>query len=112
MSLTTDPTDGCLRIMRADGMQECYLVLSEEERKKGFVRPVRTSYKHLQCGVVTEMGLAIAETYARDPSFYGGTYCAFEKTHFPLFVSFENADGSIDPRPQFEWTDDCTPVGS
>ena len=112
MGLTTDPDDGCLRIIRADGQQECYLVLSEEERAKGFVRPVRDSYKHLQCGVVTRMGRALAETYARDPSFYGGTYCAFEKTHFPLFVAFENADGSTDRRPQFVWDDDGTPVGS
>lgn len=66
MGLTTDPTDGCLRIMRADGQQECYLVLSEEERAKGFVRPVRSSYVHRQCGAATTMGLALAETYARD----------------------------------------------
>lgn len=30
----------------ADGMQASYLVLSDEERAKGFVRPVRRSYRH------------------------------------------------------------------
>jgi hypothetical protein len=28
-------------------MQEAYLVLSDEERAKGFVRPVRTAYRHV-----------------------------------------------------------------
>ena len=27
------------------------------------------------CGTVTRMGQALAETYARDPGFYGATYC-------------------------------------
>ncbi len=49
------------------GMQKAYVVLSEEERSKGFIRPVRQSYSHSKCGVVTKMGLALAETYARDP---------------------------------------------
>ena len=30
------------------------------------------------------MGLAIAETYARDPTFYGGTFCVGCGQHFPL----------------------------
>lgn len=63
---------------------EAYLVLSEEERAKGFVRPVRRSYIHLACGAVTTMGLAIAETYARQPSFYGATYCCACRGHFPV----------------------------
>lgn len=133
MSLTTDPTDPRL----GHGVDEkpvaqnaVYLVLSEEERAKGFVRPVRCSYVHVGpagpqhplrdltpgerlrygddwakfedypqpegsehavlgrgwtqaqldavgkgCGTVTTMGRALAETYARDPSFYGATYC-------------------------------------
>lgn len=49
MSLTTDPHDPKLRETRSDGQQEAYLVLSEEERAKGFVRPVRYSYKHIGC---------------------------------------------------------------
>lgn len=66
------------------GQQKGYVVMSEEERKKGFVRPLRRSYRHLPCGTVTTMGIAIAETYARDPKFYGGTFCCGCRTHFPL----------------------------
>lgn len=32
---------------KANGQHEAYWVLSEEDRAKGFVRPVRTSYKHV-----------------------------------------------------------------
>jgi hypothetical protein len=66
------------------GMQKGYVVLSAEERTKGFVEPVRTSYVHLRCGVVTRMGQALAETYAREPSFYSGTFCCGCGTHFPV----------------------------
>ncbi len=66
------------------GMQRGYVVLSAEERAKGFVRPVRQSYVHLACGAVTRMGLALAETYARDPYFYSGTFCVCCRAHFPV----------------------------
>lgn len=66
------------------GMQKDYVVLSPEERAKGFVRPVRRSYRHLPCGAVTTMGIALAETYARDPGFYSGTMCVTCHAHFPL----------------------------
>lgn len=66
------------------GMQKSYVVLSPEERAKGFVRPVRRSYHHNACGTVTIMGIALAETYARDPTFYSGTFCASCRQHFPL----------------------------
>lgn len=72
------------RELKADGQQKGYVVLSEEERAKGFIRPVRNSYTHLKCGVVTTMGLALAETYARDPSFYSGTFCVGCGSHFPV----------------------------
>ena len=71
------------------GMQKGYVVLSEEERAKGFVRPVRRSYIHKRCGTVTRMGGAIAETYARDPYFYNGTFCAHCKAHFPIGANGE-----------------------
>lgn len=70
--------------LKSNGQQEGYVVLAEEERAKGFVRPVRRSYKHLKCGVVTTMGQTIAETYARDPYFYSGTFCAGCGSHFPV----------------------------
>lgn len=66
------------------GMQKGYVVLSEAERSKGFVRPVRNSYRLLKCGTVTTMGQALAETYARDPYFYSGTFCCGCHTHFPV----------------------------
>lgn len=64
------------------GQHTSYWVLSKEERAKGFCRPVRNSYKHLKCGTVTTMGQALAETYARDPSYYGSTFCVSCRAHF------------------------------
>lgn len=66
------------------GMQKAYIVLSAEERAKGFVRPVRQTYTHATCGTDTTMGQALAETYARDPKFYSGTFCCRCRTHLPL----------------------------
>jgi hypothetical protein len=73
----------------ATGMQKGYVVLSAEERAKGFVRPVRQSYVHDKCGGVTTMGQALAETYAREPSFYSGTFCAICRAHFPVGANGE-----------------------
>lgn len=142
---TDDRGDPGLRRVGPDGMQETYLVLSEAEHARGFVRPVRTSYRHVGipgprrslvdltpdqaaryagygyvkyedygrdadaggaigrfwtqakldavgrgCGAVTTMGRKIAETYARNPAFYGGTYCATCHTHLPV-----GADGEF-----------------
>ena len=78
--------------------QEVYLVLSEEERAKGYVRPYREVYLHTTCGTETRMGRAIAETYARNPKFYGGTYCVACRMHRPL--------------TEFVWTTDGSAVGS
>jgi hypothetical protein len=72
------------RDLKPSGQQKGYVVLSESERAKGFVRPVRRSYKHLKCGGTTTMGDSLAETYARDPSFYSGTFCCDCGTHFPV----------------------------
>jgi hypothetical protein len=66
------------------GLQKVYLVLSEEERAKGFVRPYRDCYKHLICGTWTTMGKALSETYARNPKFYGATYCVKCQKHLPV----------------------------
>jgi len=83
--LTNDPNGKPHReIDPATGMQRAYVVLSEEERAKGSVEPVRRSYIHRTCGGLTTMGLAIAETYARHPEFYSGTFCAICGKHFPL----------------------------
>ena len=45
MSLTTDPADP--RLGRGDPQHEAYLILSDEERAKGFVRPLRRAYRHV-----------------------------------------------------------------
>lgn len=50
MSLTTDPKDPRLGHGADDkpvSQNEAYLVLSDDERAKGFVRPVRRSYLHV-----------------------------------------------------------------
>lgn len=73
----------------ATGQQKGYVVLSADERAKGFVRPVRQSYVHEKCGAVTRMGLALAETYAREPSFYSGTFCVGCRAHFPVGANGE-----------------------
>lgn len=71
-----------------------YLVLSEAERAKGFVRPVRARYTHTECGVTTTMSLPLAETYARDPGFYGATYCVGCQKHLSV-AEFTWDDGSV-----------------
>lgn len=65
------------------GMHKDYWVLSEDERAKGFVRPVRLTYVHL-CGAATRMALPIAETYARKPDFYSHTFCMKCRKHLPV----------------------------
>lgn len=66
------------------GMHGDYWILSDDERAKGFVRPVRDTYVHSRCGTKTTMGYKLAETYARQPSFYGATFCCRCKNHFPV----------------------------
>lgn len=139
MTTTSDPNHPGINKPKGEGEQnEAYLVLSEEERAKGFVRPVRLTYKHVGirpdpnnelrdlaeeekerynnevnncgyvkyevypdgsvtigrywtedmlnsgCGTVTKMAVGIAETYARDPSFYGATWCYGCKRHISV----------------------------
>lgn len=144
MSLTTDPTDPALKVVTPSGQQAAYLVLSDEERAKGFVRPVRNSYRHAGCrpanptreltpeeheqydrfgyvlyeeypssdssltgrfwtkaqlesgcGTVTTMGDALAETYARDPKFYGATFCCRCGKHLPVAEFVWEPDGGV-----------------
>lgn len=87
MSHTTDPRDPRLGHgvdQEPTGQHDVYLVLSDDERARGFVRPLRTAYVHLVCGTVTTMSLPIAETYARDPHFYGATFCCNCSRHLPV----------------------------
>lgn len=91
-----------------------YLVLSDEERARGFVRPVRQTYIHVGvggheidpvnrarhgrvspgCGAATRMGRELAETYARDPKFYRATYCVGCSMHRPV-EEFIWEDGEV-----------------
>lgn len=75
---------GHREIVPETGQQRGYRVLSEDERAKGFVRPVRRTYKHLKCGTTTTMSQSIAETYARNSQFYNGTFCCACRAHFPV----------------------------
>lgn len=142
MGITTDPDDPRLGHgvnTEPVPQNEVYLVLSEEERAKGYVRPYRTTYTHVGtagpkyplrdlteeeherydqygyikyeaypedpesdvtgsywtqqrldnvgkgCGAATTINSpAIAETYARNPHFYGATYCCRCGKHLPL----------------------------
>lgn len=80
------------------GQHKSYIVLCPDERAKGFVRPYRDAYKHATCGTVTTMGRALSETYARDPKFYGSTFCVNCNAHYPV--------------DQFMWSKDGEQVGS
>lgn len=50
------------------------------------------------CRSVTTMGRALSETYARDPKFYGATFCCGCNRHLPV--------------AEFTWTADGERVGS
>lgn len=78
------PVDADHRDIKDNGQQKGYVVLSKEERDKGFIRPVRMGYIHNKCKTKTTMDITIAETYARDPRFYSGTFCCGCGKHFPL----------------------------
>ncbi len=80
------------------GQHDGYVVLCPDERAKGFVRPYRDRYRHTTCGTVTTMGRALSETYARDPKFYGATFCCGCNRHLPV--------------GEFVWTADNQVVGS
>lgn len=84
-----------------DGQHVDHWILSDTERAKGFVRPVRQSYVHTVCGVETRMPLKIAETYAANPKFYGSTFCCGCGTYLPV-----GANGD------FLWTNTTEKVGT
>ena len=97
MAVTTDPNHPQLtHVIDIAPMPQAkvYLVLPEQDRAKGFVRPNRTSYRHEACATVTSMGAPIAETYARDPTFYGATYCVSCRRHRPV-GEFRWLDGEV-----------------
>lgn len=50
------------------------------------------------CGVVTTMGQAIAETYARQPGFYGSTFCCGCGKYLPVGAAGEFVWDGTDER--------------
>lgn len=99
--ITTDPFDPDLghgADTEPRDQNKKYLVLPEEERARGYVRPLRRTYVHEVCGTDTTMSYAIAETYAREPTFYGTTYCLECRKHRPV--------------GEFVWKGTQEPVGS
>lgn len=107
MSLTTDRNDPDLGYgvdNKSIEQNKKYLVLSKEELSKGFIKPFRKSYKHLNCETITTMHEKIAETYACDPWFYGATYCVHCGMHRPLEEFVWIPDGeSMNPA---QWSDE------
>lgn len=79
----------------ATGQHDGYIILCDAERAKGFVRPYRDAYQHTTCGGVTTMGRALSETYARDPGFYGTTFCCNCNAHHPVAEFVWTADGAV-----------------
>lgn len=76
MSLTTDPNDPRLShgVDTEPGPQnEVYLVLSEEERRKGFVRPYRDRYTHV----------------GKQPTYPLRDLTPEERERYPDYVKFE-----------------------
>lgn len=47
------------------------------------------------CGSLTTMGLKLCETYARDPTFYGATYCCGCQKHLPVGEFVWDEDGEV-----------------
>lgn len=109
MSITTDPNDPRLAPYRGKGhdeapvpQQDVYLALPPEDIAKGYVKPYRDTYRHATCGTTTKMPDATAATYARDPWFYGGTYCVRCGMHRDL-AEFAWLDG--EPMSPHKWPD-------
>ena len=77
-----------------DGQAKSHWVLPVDEIALGFTRPLRSSYIHDVCGAATYVPLSVAKTYARDPHFYGRTFCARCRNYYPV-----GEDG------EFHWLD-------
>lgn len=113
--ITSDPSDpelthGADPVGTEVPQAPVYLVLSDEERALGFVRPVRRSYWHETCGAITTMSQAIAETYARQPTFYGSTYCTTCRQH--RLVGPTGEFRWVEPGREDHWSDLDPKVGT
>lgn len=99
------PQDGSHKALKPNGQQQGYIVLTPEERAKGFVQPVRNAYRHLPCGGVTTMGTGLSETYARNPWFYSGTFCTTCGSHYDL-DQFEWVGSKGESLAPHKWSDE------
>lgn len=61
-----------------------YVLFETYPPEKGLGRFWTQAQLNSGCGNVTTMGQAIAETYAANPTFYGGTMCVHCHNHFPV----------------------------
>jgi|ERR1039458_7805382 hypothetical protein len=94
MSFTTDPKDPELGHGVDDKpipQHKKYLVLPDGGE---YIRPYRTTYVHGKCGVATTMNGTISATYAKNPKFYGSTYCVGCRKHLPV-SEFKWKDGEV-----------------
>lgn len=74
---------------RPDGQWERYPTNVEGE----YLAPIRNKYIHKTCGTETRIGDEIAETYAKNPSYYGRTFCVACKEHYPISEFHWSRDG-------------------
>lgn len=89
------PRDICAQVYGHEG--ECsspFLTVDQPEYAE-----IRRSHRKGGCGKITTMGRALAETYARDPKFYGATFCVHCNRHLPVaeFTWYE-MDGREGPK--------------
>lgn len=75
---------------KADGQHEHH----PSDLSGEIVRPYRDTYVHDKCGVATRMPAHCAETYQRNPKFYGATFCC--------------GCGTYPPVSEFKWNDGTT----
>lgn len=79
------PANGSHVRKRADGQQNSYVVFSDRKlAATPLVRPVQYKIRHLACLSVTEMHEKMAQTLARDPSFYKAFFCIKCRAHFKI----------------------------
>jgi hypothetical protein len=63
----------------SNGQHEHHPINTEGE----YVAPIRRTYIH-KCGAATTIGTKIAETYAKNPKYYGRTFCTGCRDYFPV----------------------------
>lgn len=92
MSDDPPPADFDYGEKKADGQYENYPTIDEGE----FEQEPRDTYVHIDgCGATTKMADDLAESVARDPTYYTKTFCVGCGEHVPV--------------EEVEWKDDGQP---